>query len=274
MESTINHLSQEMFLKIKKISLDYAGLSLKNTTKEKILYKVKKRMNELSITDFNTYCHYLQENEGELQEFINLITNLSTYFFRENHHFVYLAKHILPQLLAKKTKIRIWSAGCATGEEAYSIALTISETVPNFNNYDIKILATDINSVGLTIAKEGRYLASDLRRMEEKHKQNGFTLIKHEDLEYLQIKNSIKKLVYFNYLNLFDVWPMKGLFDVIFCRNTFIYFSKEKIDLLFNRFDNQLTPNGFLIVGHAESSFINKLKYKRVSETIYEKLGK
>ncbi len=271
MESILNSLSDKDFVKIKKIVLNHAGLVLKDDKKDKIFSKLKNRMKKLNIFDLNVYCRYLIANRAELEEFVNLLTNLSTYFFRENHHFIYLAQHILPELLSQKNRIRIWSAGCATGEEAYSIAITVYENVQHIENYDIKILATDISSMGLAVAKEGRYRANDLKMFSSERRQNVFTLIQYQNIEYLQIKNSIKKLIYFNHLNLFEFWPMKGLFDVIFCRNIFIYFSKEKAEFLLNRLDKQLAPGGFLIVGHAESSFIYKLKYLRVAETIYKK---
>jgi chemotaxis protein methyltransferase CheR len=228
-------------------------------------------MQKLNISNINDYYHYLIANKVELQEFINSITNLSTYFFRENHHFVYLSKFILPKLFSEQNKIRIWSAGCATGEEAYSVAICVGETFPHYENFNIRILATDINSTALSVAKEGEYCEDDLKMVSENRKKNWFTPVMHHNIKYLQIKNSLKNLIYFNHLNLFEPWPMKGFFDVIFCRNIFIYFSKDNTELLLDRLDKSLVPGGFLIVGHAESAFMYRLKYTRVAESIYEK---
>jgi len=149
--------------------------------------------------------------------------------------------------------------------------MTVHESITHFENIDIKILGTDINSKALNIARKGKYNESNLNMIDKQRRKKWFISTTAQNTNYLEASDSLKNIIYFNYLNLFETWPMKGLFDVIFCRNIFLYFSKEKTQYLLDKLDKYLCPGGFLIVGHAESAFVNTLKYKRVAETIYEK---
>ncbi len=262
------HFSEESFAYFKELGLKRIGIVLNNNKKEAVYNRFVKRLRSLYIDSFDDYCLLLRTNEKEVSVFINLITNIHTSFFRENHHFIYLEKIYFPAIIKSKTKLRIWVASCATGEEAYSTAITAYDAIPHIKNMDIKILATDINTEALQIAKNGIYETKKIQKMSLEHQQKWFTAI--PNTEYMQVDQKLKDLISFNQLNLIQSWPMRGLFDVIFCRNTLIYFSSEIARKIMERFNQYLQPGGLLILGHSEVLKIKK-HYNRVQTSIYQK---
>ena len=263
-------ITDEEYQVFKKLIESVIGINLNLNRKDFLENLLIKRFKDLDISDFKTYYEFIKNNEPEMKYVINFLTNVSTGFFREKHHFEYMSKHILPTWRVSKRKIRCWSAGCSSGEEPYSIAITLFETLGKMSTYDIKILATDINTNALKTAREGIYHYRHFENL-SKHPKS-FRLIEGANLKKIQINNVLREMIYFRRLNLLGVWPMKNLFDIIFCRNVTIYLKPEITAQLFEKFDQLLEPGGFLILGHSESLTIFRDRYLCLGKTIYKKL--
>jgi chemotaxis protein methyltransferase CheR len=213
----------------------------------------------------------MAQGEKEIPHLVNALTTNLTRFFRENHHFEHL-QDILKEYEANNVlsnRIRIWSAGCSSGEEAYSIAMVASETLGCANSaYDLKILATDIDTRVLARATQGQYTIKD--EVSPKRLHSFFRKI---DDHTFQVCDSLKKLVVFNALNILGPWPMKNQFDIIFCRNVVIYFDKKSQIELFERFAHILKPGGWLYIGHSENLYQISDRFQLLGRTIYQKVG-
>jgi chemotaxis protein methyltransferase CheR len=263
-------ISKEGLLYMKMLA-KRCGIDLMDYRRQAIYLRLVKRLHLLNIQDFDTYCNLLRMDLEEEFTFINIITNLTTHFFRENSHFEYLAKILLPELIVKKNKIRIWSAGCSTGEETYSIAMVLLENIPQIEKYDIKILATDINSDALRTAEEGVYDSDSVHKMSLFRQQTWFKK-NIDNPGMFDIKSDLKQLITFKWLNLIDPWPMRGPFDIIFCRNVTIYFKSEISRQILSRFNNLLEVNGTLFLGHSERLHETREYYHAVGNSIFKKI--
>ena len=226
------------------------------------------RLRALGLADFRAYRDYLGRNpETESIELINSVTTNLTSFFREKHHFDYLREEIVPRRKqARERRLRIWSAGCSSGEEAYSIALTLRQAIADINQWDIRILATDIDSNVLATAEEGVYDAARLAAIEPALKLRYFETVEGGSL---RVHDSIRQMIQFQQLNLLHRWPMPERFDLIFCRNVVIYFSAETKVQLVDRFADQLLPDGLLIMGHSESLYRTSDRFESLGKTVY-----
>ncbi len=253
-----------------KILAARVGIDLSEYQEYAIYNRLIRRLRGLQLSDFDSYCRLLRNDIAEEEKFINLITNQTTYFFRENHHFQYLEQH-LPLLMAKKKKIRIWSAGCSTGEEPYSMAIIIRELIKPSSDYDIKILATDVNTDALLTAKRGIYEGTGLKKMSLLRQKIGFHPLDDTDAKVFQVNDNIKTLISFKQLNLMTQWPMRGPFDIIFCRNVIIYFKKDIRERILEHFNKLLAVGGVLILGYSENLQGIKSQYTLIGNTIYKK---
>lgn len=253
----------------------YTGISLSESKRELVYGRLAKRLRLLDIVSFKKYCELLK-NDREGHELINLtnaITTNLTSFFREKHHFEYLANRILPGYHSKnKIKIRIWSAGCSSGEEPYSIAMTLKKFhFTTTSHLDIKILATDLDSDVLGKAKDGMYRIDKLGDFKPRTLKKWFLKVKRDNKGYAQIRPNLQDLITFKKLNLIQNWPMKGLFDMIFCRNVIIYFDKTTQKTLIDRFADILGEGGYLFLGHSESLLTVSDRFRLVAQTTYQK---
>lgn len=269
-------LSEEDFIKISKIVYDHCRINLHDGKKELVRARLAKRMRLGNFKTFQQYLDHVQSDETG-KEFSLLIDSLSTNltsFFREPVHFEFIKKSFLPQIIERKTKInnkkiRCWSAGCSSGQEPYSIAITLYEALRNQGNWDIKILATDISTTMMDHAKNGTYDQEKLSNNPEIKKH--FTLKNINNKKTYTVNNYIKDMVIFRYLNLMKDWPIRGPLDFIFCRNVMIYFDKPTQEYLVNRFWELLDNGGILFTGHSESLTGIKHKFSYVQPTIYAK---
>lgn len=244
------------FQKLARHLLDETGIVLSEAKKGLAVSRLSRRLRVLGLSNFDDYCSILEGANGtaELQEMILLLTTNVTRFFREPHHFENLRTAILPTLLEKAKsggRIRIWSAGCSSGEEPYSIAMAILEKFPQAATSNIRILASDIDQNMIGLGQAGRY-----RITAEDHTIHPL-LAKYTDrvpgaTDTVDIVPAAKALVQFAKLNLQQPWPMRGKFDVIFCRNVVIYFSTETQQALWPRFADALQEGGHLMIGHSE----------------------
>ena len=181
---------------------------------------------------------------------------------------------VVPELLHKNAlskKLRIWSAGCSTGEEPYSIAMALYESVPNIKSWDIKILATDLDTNVLDHASNGIYDYERISALSDERKKTWFLRGKGQHSGSVKVDSRLRDLITFKQLNLMGNWPMKGPFDFMFCRNVVIYFEKETQKVLFDRYANILRDNAYLFIGHSESMFKVCDRFQLLGNTIYQK---
>ncbi|VUD56407.1 Chemotaxis protein methyltransferase [Thalassocella blandensis] len=259
------------FKKIREIAYARTGISLTDHKKNMIYGRLARRLRRLNLKSFREYCDLLvQEDTEENIEFVNSITTNLTSFFRENHHFEHLKNTVLPGLMRKNLgsrRIRIWSAGCSTGEEAYSIAMVV-KSFASLSNWDVKVLATDLDSNVVAKAKEAIYAAERAENIPDKYKVC-FSIDKSR--KKVKIKDNVRKLITFKQLNLLHEWPMKGPFDIIFCRNVVIYFDANTQRKLFDRYADIMTEQSTLFIGHSESLHNITSRFGSIGRTIYER---
>lgn len=252
------------------------GISLSDAKRDLVYGRISRRLRKLGLTGFDQYCRLLKTNpEVELGNFVNALTTNKTEFFREVHHFHYLNKTAIPELLKSREldrRIRIWSAGCSTGQEPYSIAMTLMESIPHINNWDIKILATDIDTDVIARAETGIYPEDIIDGVSKERLKRWFKKGKGKKNGMVRASDELKELISFKRLNLMDTWPMRGTFDIIFCRNVVIYFDKPTQRILFNRYADLMKDDGLLFVGHSESLFSVSDRFELLGNTIHKKI--
>lgn len=262
---------------IREMVIKNAGIHLTEAKRELVYGRLSKRLRALRLNSFSQYCDILKS--GDSEEFtrcVNAITTNVTSFFRENHHFEYLSNVVLPELIKKneslpRPELRIWSAGCSSGEEPYSIAITVKESITTAGNWDIKILATDLNSEILDMARTGIYKSEALENLSPARRNRWFRKGTGSNDGFVRIVPEIRDLLHFRKLNLTGTWPMKKSFDIIFCRNVVIYFNQETRRTLVNRYVDNLKDGGYLFVGHSESLLGLTDRLKSVGKTIHRK---
>ena len=256
---------------------DIAGIVLNASKKEMVYRRLTRIIRERKLASFTQYCEILKaEPEKEKDYFINAITTNLTSFFREQHHFDYMTQHELPKLiknsLTNHKRLRIWSSASSTGEEPYSIAMTLLETMKgSLGQWNAKILATDIDSNVLATGKVGVYEDRKIDDIPKKFRNKYFHKGIGENQSKVKVDKALSKLITFKQLNLLHDWPMKGPFDIIFCRNVIIYFDKNTQQELFARFYEMLTPGGLLILGHSENLGAYQAHFDNVGRTIFRK---
>ncbi len=281
MESREFPMTDANFTHIKNVAYDRTGIVLGDHKREMVYSRLARRCRALGVNDFDQYIHILESQEGEeLSHFVNSITTNLTSFFREKHHFDFLTETVFPDVFkanAATRKVRIWSAGCSTGEEPYSLAITLANFLKlnshKYKDWDVKILATDLDSNVLDKGKRGAYLVSGADGLSDSDRKEYFTESDQEDGHHLLAKEKIRNLITFNRLNLLHKWPMKGKFDVIFCRNVVIYFDKDTQKVLFDRYANQLKDAGYLMIGHSENLHRVSTRFSALGNTRYKKIN-
>lgn len=267
-------LSPEQFEMIARIAHDEAGLVLSETKQSMISSRLIKRLRALNLPSFDAYCSLLRGplRSNELPEFISAMTTNVTHFFREPHHFETLANHILPNLKRKADaggRIRIWSAGCSSGQEPYSIAMCLLSHWPDCTAKDIRILGTDIDPNILSVARGGQFQDQVMTGLPAGYRDKFFS---SGDRGLWTLNADVRSLVRFNALNLLVDWPMRTSFDVIFCRNVVIYFDGATQSILWPRFEAVLDDEGWLMVGHSERlDEAASARFESVGITTYKK---
>lgn len=249
------------------------GIVLSDHKKDMVYSRLARRIRFLKLSSFSQYIQYVENNKSlEFGELINAITTNLTSFFREPHHFDFVKSTIIPELrdIHKLDKrVRVWSAGCSTGMEPYSISMTLLNQFPN--DWDVKILATDLDTNVLQTAKTGIYQSQSLTGVNESLLKQHF--LHDRSGEQYKVKPQLQRDITFKQLNLLEGWPMKGPFDVIFCRNVVIYFDTETKTKLFKRYARLLRPNGYLILGHSETMSRDVAEFEAIGRTIYRKVN-
>ena len=265
-------LSSRQFDIISRLVYQVSGIDLHEGKEELVKARLIKRLRHLKIFGFDRYLKYLANDKSgsEIRAMVDVLTTNKTNFFRESEHLDYLRDEIITGL--GNDQIRLWSAGCSSGEEPYSIAITLCEAIPDVGKCDIKILATDISDRMMEQARQGLYGEDTLKGMPPQLKRKYFQKAEAGIGHRYRVVPLLQSMVCFAKLNLMDEWPMRGLFDVIFCRNVMIYFDKQTQEKLVKRFWSQLRAGGYLMVGHSESLTFMAHDYRYIKPAVYQKV--
>lgn len=251
-------LDERSFERIAEFAYETAGLSIAPTKSAMVRTRLARRLRTLKLTNFGAYCDYFQSEDGipERTELISALTTNVSHFFREKHHFELVHEKLLPELVNREQAsepIRFWSAGCSNGQEPLSLAMTIDGSGVRNHFQDIKILATDIDPRVIDYARRFEYPQRMLEGVSAGKRSAYFDrLPENSSGPIWSAKERLRSLITYRQLNLLGVWPMKGKFDAIFCRNVVIYFDQSTQDQLWERVINILRPGGWLFLGHSE----------------------
>jgi len=270
-------LTAGQFDKISTLVYRVSGIDLHEGKEELIKARLLKRLRHLRISDFEGYLKYLERDKSgtEIGTMVDFLTTNKTNFFRESKHLDFLKDEILPGL--SEGPIRIWSAGCSSGEEPYSIAIILTETIPAVELKDVKILATDISDRMIERARRAVYDEESIKTLPPQMRHKYFIkadVKPHQGRSHgskYTVIPQLHSLVSFAKLNLMDEWPMRGLFDIIFCRNVMIYFDKPTQEKLIGRFWSMLREGGYLFVGHSESLTFLAHDFHYLKPAVYQK---
>ncbi len=269
-------LSVEEFGMFQKLVYDEVGISLADHKRTLVQSRLRKWLKEFSLDSYkDLYIKIKNDTSGQmLILLINAITTNVTSFFREENQWIYLQEHIQEVFDAKKKRIRIWSAACSSGQEPYTIIMFLREHIPDFDKWDVKILATDISEDILSKAIKGVYSQKEIEGMPHNMLAKYFNSTKDEKgNEVFVVKDALKKDIKFRIFNLVtgDFSMFKNCFDAIFCRNVMIYFDRPTQSTLLDKFSKLLDTNSRLFIGHSESIHKKEDIYKMVQPSIYRK---
>jgi chemotaxis protein methyltransferase CheR len=261
---------------LREIARDRTGFVASDDKFNMFYSRLFSRVQGLGLRSFEEYCDYLkkQASEGETLELINAITTNLTAFFREEHHFEFLSNTVFPELRQRNSgtcRARIWSAGCSTGEEPYSISISMHESLPLNDGWDARILATDVDSFALARASQGVYSEERITGLKKSRLHRWFLRGKGRRLGMVRVKPEVRGLVEFSRANLLENWDLQESMDIIFCRNVIIYFDRADKARLIERFANALKQGGYLFMGHSESLFRLSDRFESLGNTIYKK---
>jgi len=267
-------LTQAEFDRIRELVREHTGIALSEAKRQLVYGRLSRRLRALHLSGFAEYIDLIESGSGEeLEEFTNAVTTNLTSFFREPHHFEYLARDLLPKLVAADAgarRLRIWCCAASTGEEPYSLAMVLREAQPLLTGWDAKLLATDLDSNVLAHGAAGEYTAERFQTMSAARLKTFFRPMAGDDKRY-SVTSELRNLITFKQLNLMHDWPMKGPFDAIFCRNVVIYFDKATQKTLFERMALLQRPGDHLFLGHSESLYRVCDKYDLIGKTIYRR---
>ena len=263
------------FRKIASLVMQKTGIVVSDRKRAFISGRLGRRLRALGLSSFSEYCRLLESSDGEPERhmLVNAITTNHTAFFREPHHFEFLVKHALPEIVDGpdngRRRLRIWSAGCSTGEEPYTLAMVLCDQAQALADWDVKILATDLDTNVVAHAVAGRYDAERVQTIPANYRHR-YVAVQSDGTGLMD--EELRALISFAPLNLLETWPMKGPFDIIFCRNVVIYFDKPTQRRLFDRYAEMLKPDGWMIAGHSENLLSVSDRFKPVGHTVYRRV--
>lgn len=272
-------LTNKEFKLFKGLIYEKTGIHLSDHKRALIYSRLGKRLRFHGLHNYTDYYNYILEKDAdgvELIEMINAITTNKTSFFREDYHFKYLNEEIFPEIKGRAKRghtksVNIWSAGCSSGEEPYTIAMALAESFPEDTGWTINLIATDIDTNILKKASDGIYPIENSTQIPKHLLLKYFNKGRGENSGFFRASNKLRKLINFQKLNLLDpVWFNKKKFDIIFCRNVIIYFDKATQHKLIQRFQNNLVPDGSLMLGHSESLHGHDTKLLNLGKNIYK----
>ena len=270
--------SEQDFRQLARLAYEYAGIALADNKRNLVYSRVSRRLRALKMNSFSEYREFLANDGREIESFINSISTNHTKFFREEHHFQHFRTHVVMPFAQTGGRnvggrLRIWSAGCSSGEEPYTIAVVLKREIRDFSRCDVRILATDIDTDVLTKAARGEFSATAFDEVPKAY----HSFFKEEEssgaVDKVLMDNDVKSLITFRRLNLMEPWPFHGKFDAIYCRNGMIYFDAGTKTTLVERFTQQLKPGGWLYIGHSESLIGSHPGLQLVGRTIYQRIA-
>lgn len=244
------------FEKVQTLIRDVAGITMTEANQSLVLSRLAKHVRRLGLRRFADYLAFVTgpDRGSELQVMVNALTTNTTRFFREPYHFETLANEVMPNLIERAKRggrVRFWSAGCSSGEEAYSLAAVVLSGFPQAASHDVRILATDINQEVLSKARIGRYPVGGIEAVRPDLRSICFDLGSKVG-DTLEVSAAVKELVTFRYLNFVEPWPLRGPFDAILCRNVAIYMDEPTQARVWAGLISVLAPGGLLCIGHSE----------------------
>ncbi len=272
-------LNDSEFNKFRKLIYEIAGISLSDRKRELVKSRLARRLRAHDLSSYADYYELLrdpQRSAGEIENFTNALTTNKTEFFREAHHFDYLRNELFPTLrqatlAGREKKLRIWCAASSTGQEPYTLAMTILDYFGPQSDWDLRLLASDIDTQVLATAMAGLYNESDMEGISNGLRTKHFLRETRGDDPTWRAKPELKQLITFRQINLNDAnWPINTVFDAIFCRNVMIYFDHQTQVRLVERFAQYLVPGGLLVIGHSESLFSITDQFESIGDTIYK----
>jgi chemotaxis protein methyltransferase CheR len=264
-------LTENQFQKICHLVYGASGIKLKKGKEALVRARLVKRLRALKIPDISEYLALVesQSGSGELVSLVDVMTTNKTSFFREIEHFNYLRDIVLPEL--GDHRLRFWSAACSSGEEPYSLAMLLQDHLPNVSGRDVLILGTDISRQMLEKAKKAVYPENSTWESDVRPYRKYFVRLRNGESRRVQVVQEVRSLVRLAWLNLLDEWPMRGPFNVVFCRNVMIYFDRPTQQNLIDRFWQLIAPGGYLFVGHSEGLSGVDHRFEYVKPAIYRK---
>ncbi|BCS89342.1 CheR family methyltransferase [Pseudodesulfovibrio sediminis] len=253
------------------------GIKMPPTKKILLQSRFQKRLRALGMSSYKEYCDYVFSKEGREAERTNLIdvvTTNTTHFFREPKHWDIMNNTVLPELwqrgIGRHSPLNIWSAGCSSGEEPYTLSMVLHEWTDTHSGFDFSVLATDISQKILAEAKRAIYSIDKVDDVDMKYKKK--YMLKSKDKTKVKMDSILRNKVSFKQLNFMEDFKLPQKQDIIFCRNVVIYFDRNTQTMLFNKFCNNLKPNGYLFIGHSESLSGMNLPIKQVAPTVFQRL--
>lgn len=274
-------LTDADFERVRGLVYEQCRIKLGDNKRGLVVARLGRRLRATGHGTFTSYIDYVLSRAGETEELVNLLNAISTNktsFFREGDHFTFLQKTVLPGLESAKRgqappRLRLWSSACSTGEEPYTIAITVWETLRSLQGWDAKLLATDISTRVLAVGRTGIYDAETLADVPAVLRQRYFTTVSDSNRRRYQVNQELRDFVTFRRLNLCQPkFPFHGTFDVIFCRNVMIYFDKPTQCELVGKFVAALGVGGYLFIGHSESLLGMNTGLRRVCPTVYQRV--
>jgi chemotaxis protein methyltransferase CheR len=246
------------FRSLAQFAYEQAGIALADSKRNLVYSRLSRRLRALGLQTFREYREYLAANTSELESFINAISTNLTKFFREAHHFDHFRTHVaVPFVQAAHGKVgrrlRVWSAGCSTGEEPYTVAVVLKREIRDIDRHDVRILATDIDTEVIGKGARGEYPVNSIDEVPKTYREFFQPVGGDRASENVTVGREVRSLVTFRRLNLMEPWPFTGNFDAIFCRNVMMYFDGPTKTVLIDRFIEKLKPGGWLYIGHSES---------------------
>lgn len=280
--SDFPELSQRDFLRLSQFIHEKWGINLPPIKKLLLEGRLRKRILQLRMKSFKEYCEYLFSPDGSANEYsqlIDLVTTNKTEFFREKDHFDYLVEFALPTFRGKRLwrqigPLQIWCAGCSSGEEPYTLAMILSEFTAASPDFSFSILASDISSKVLSVAKSGIYDESRTCGIPLEYKEKYLLRSKDRSLQVVRFIPAIRSKIKFERVNLMEMnASIRQIFHIIFCRNVIIYFDKANQEKVLKKYYDYLAPGGYLFLGHSETLTGLKIPFIPVAPTVYRKPG-
>lgn len=256
------------FERVRKLIYQHAGISLSPVKQDMVYSRLARRLRATGSRSFTEYLDALEKNGGdEWERFVNSLTTNLTSFFREPHHFPIFADHL--QKLGTRRPIRVWCSAASTGEEPYSIAMTVAETFGS-NCSHVSIIASDLDTNVLETGRKGVYPVERVEKLSPERLRRFFLRGTGSQAGYVAVRPELKTLINFQRINLLDAsYPLKGPLDVIFCRNVMIYFDKPTQYKILSRFAPMLQPDGLMFAGHSESFMHAADLFRSLGKTVY-----